>query len=134
MDIEQATWLAELIQQAITQHEHNPCLTIEVEGNSRQWIQVVPEKETDGEQLGGFVLNFAYRKQKGDPLEVLNKAGVKAPPGTEPLTWEDGGYATIWVRPDVPPVALALFAGNILERITGASEHDEIGVQIEYGF
>ncbi len=55
-------------------------------------------------------------------------------PGTQAVGWEDGAHATIRIRPDVPLVGLAHFAGDILEKVVGASSDAELSVQIEYGF
>jgi hypothetical protein len=134
MDAETAIWLAGLIAQAVTALEHSPGMTVEDEANSAHWLQIVAE-EADGEpRLGGFVLNFPYREHQGDPLETLQQTGLRIPPGTRVEHWEDGGFATIWVRPDVPLVALAHFVGDILARITGAEASAELAVKIEYGF
>lgn len=132
MDEEQAAWLAGLIQEITAHAEHSPGLTIEVEGNASQWIQVLAEADEAG--LSSFVLNFPYRGRKGDPLEALADAGLKLPPGTEALIWEDDGYATIGIRPDVPLKALALLIGDVLEQFVGAAAGYDVSVEIKYGF
>lgn len=133
MDQDEAVWLAELLLEAISNLEDSPGLTVEVEGNLNQWLQVLFEKDDDG-SLRGFTLNFPYRALGGDPLITLEKAGLSVPPDTRAVEWEDGGFASIWVRPDAPIVALALFIGDILERVIGATAGSPLAVQIEYGF
>ncbi len=132
MDAETAIWLGDLIAQATLALEDGPCVTIEVEGQSNHWIQVIPEEAE--EKLSGFLLNFPYRSRQGDPLETLQAAGLALPPGTQTRFWEDNGYAALWIRPDVPLVGLAHFAGNVLTHIVGAPSDAELEVQIEYGF
>lgn len=134
MDKEEATWLAELILEAAAGLEDNPCLLIEVESKTSQWIQVLPERDEDTGGVGGFALNYPYRDRSGDPLLTLQSAGLKPPPDTQALDWEDDGFATIWIRPDVPLVALALFANDILVRVVGAEPDAAIAVRIEYGY
>jgi hypothetical protein len=134
MDAEQAVWLAGLIQQAVDQLRHRPGLTIEVEGSAELWIQVIPELDDSGEKLDGFILNFPYRGQHGDPLDVITASGLSAPPDTKVLEWEDGGSARLWIRPDVPLVAFSFFIGHILENIVDAPGDAELAVDFEVGF
>ena len=133
MDQEVAIWLAEVVMEAVANLDENPGLTVEVEGSVNQWVQVLFEKADDG-SLDGFNLNFPYRDKAGDPTLTLAQAGLSLPPGTASVDWEDGGFATIWVRPDAPVVALAHFIGDILERVIGAAPGSPITAQIEYGF
>lgn len=132
MDREVANWLAGLIQQITTQLADRPCMIIEVEGDPKRWLQVIPQTEDD--QLSGLWLNFTYKNHQGNPLQTLEMADIIAPPGSQSDTWEDNGYATIRIRPDVPILALTLFIGDLMERIVGASPDDELSVQIEYGY
>jgi hypothetical protein len=132
MDREVANWLAGFIQQTITQLDSRPCMIVEVEGDPKRWLQVIPQAKN--EQLSGLWLNFAYRNHQGNPLQTLEAADIIAPPGSQSDTWEDNGYATIWIRPDVPLLALALLIGDLMERIVGASPDDELNILIEYGY
>jgi hypothetical protein len=134
MNTEQAVWLAGLIQQAIDQLRHQPGLTVEVEGSAELWIQVIPEPDDSGEKIDGFLLNFPYRKQEGDPLDTIAASGLSAPPDTKTLGWEDGGTARLLVRPDVPLVAFSLFIGHILENIVDAPGDAELTVDFDVGF
>ena len=109
MDQDEAIWLTGLILEAIGSLDDGPCLTVEVENNLNQWVQVLFEHNDDDGSLQGFTLNFPYRENTGDPLETLARAGLSLPPDTRTVEWEDGGFASIWVRPDAPVVALALF-------------------------
>ncbi len=134
MDAEVAIWLGELIGRAVVELEFAPGLTIESDDDPGQWLQLLlEESEADG-TLSGFLLNYPYRDRAGDPLQCLGELGVKSPPGTQTVGWEDGAHATIRIRPDVPLVGLAHFAGDILEKVVGASSDAELSVQIEYGF
>jgi len=133
MDREVAEWLAELIAQAVAALEHQPGLTCEVQGDATRWIQILPEQDDVPGQVSGIVLNFAYRHQE-EPLAVLKRAGLTLPPGTRVETWEAGGYATLWVRPDIPVVALALFVGDIVEKVMEAPAGYELQAWIEYGY
>ncbi len=135
MDRETANWLAGLIQQATSELAYNPGLTIEVEADATKWLQVLPEEDQEiAEQLAGYVLNFPYRNYSGDPLSALKSVGLSLPPDTRTLEWEDDGHAMMWIRPDIPLVALALFIGDIFTKIIGAPDDSELTVQIEYGF
>jgi hypothetical protein len=134
MDAEQAVWLAGLLQQAVDQLQHHPGLTIEVEGSAEFWVQVIPELDDSGESLHGFLLNFPYRGQQGDPLDTIAAAGLSAPPTTKTLAWEDGGVARLWIRPDVPLVAFSLFIGHILENIVDAPADAGLAVDFDAGF
>jgi hypothetical protein len=132
MDIEVAEWLAEMIQQSVSEIQHGAGLTIEVDDHPENWLQIVPEAVKDG-VLTGFVVNFPYRSLHEDPLERLAAAGIKPPPSTKVATWEGGGYATLRLRADVPLVAFALFVADVLERIGGAHQPYEINLQIMHG-
>ncbi len=134
MDAEVAIWLGELIGRAVVELEFAPGLTIEVDDDTSQWLQLIPEESPADGSLAGFLLNFPYRSWAGDPLEQLAEAGLMLPPGTQVVGWEDGAHAAIRLRPDVPLVGLAHFAGDILEKIVGASPEAELSVQVEYGF
>ncbi len=134
MDAQQALWLSGLILQALAELEHSPGLTIEVVDNEHLWVQLLPEESEEDGALAGFVLNFPYRHRSGDPLQTLREITLKPPPGTRTLLWEDGGYARIWLRPDVPLVGLAHFVGDVLERVVGAPQNAELAVRIEYGY
>jgi hypothetical protein len=134
MDREEAVWLAEMIVEATADLEDNPCLLIEVEAVPNQWIQLLPEHDNTSTEVDGFALNFPYRGCSGDPLLILQARGLKPPPDTHAVEWEDDGFATIWIRPDVPLVALALFANDILIRVVGAKDNAAITVRIEYGY
>lgn len=133
IDQDEAIWMAELIMEAVANLEDNPGLTVEVEGNLDQWVQVLFDINDEG-HLAGFKLNFPYRAHAGDPVLEMQRIGMILPPDTQGVEWEDGGFATIWVRPDAPVVALAHFIGDILERVTGAIPGASLTVQIEYGF
>jgi hypothetical protein len=132
MDIEIAGWLAEMIQQAVTDLQHGTGLTIEVDDHPENWLQIVPESGVD-HLLSGFVLNFPYHSLNEDPLERLVEAGIKPPPGTKVASWEGGGYATLRLRPDIPLGAFALLAADVLEKIGGAQEPYEVSVQMMHG-
>ncbi len=134
MDAETAVWLAELIAEAHTDLSEHPGLTLEVESKTNQWVQIVPEPEDDGISLSGFLLNFPYRTHITEPLQTLTEKGLVAPPDTQTIEWQEDGFATIWVRPDIPLVALAHFAGDILQRVVGVDSDARLAVQIEYGF
>jgi hypothetical protein len=134
MDADIAIWLGELIGRAVIEMAHSPGLTIEVTEMPDLWLQVIPEESTESAELGGFLLNFPYREPETDPLERLIAAGVSPPPDTRLERWEQGGYATLWIRPDVPLVGLAHFSGDILEHLTGAPPDADLSVRYEYGF
>lgn len=129
-----AQWLAGLIDEAITNLAYNPGLTIETEGDNNRWAQLIPEVDPEDQSLSGIILNFAYQKHKGDPLETIKSSGLRPPPGSETLEWEDDGFARIWMRPDVPLIALSMFIGDILAKIEGAPEGFKITVKVEYGY
>lgn len=134
MDRDEAIWLAELLLEAISNVDDHPGLTLEVEGSAAHWVQVLFEQAEDDSTFSGFTLNFPCRQHKGDPLAVFQAVGLKPPPDTRAQDWEDGGFATVWLRPDVPVVALALFIGDILERVVGAQPGASLAAQLEYGF
>lgn len=133
MEIEVATWLAELVQQAVYELNLRPGLTIEVEDDPANWLQIVPFPDDDNEGLSGYLLNMPYREETLPPLKIFAEAGIMPPPGTEVVAWESKDYVTLRVQPDVPLVAFALFAGEILEKIGGAPADYEINVQIMHG-
>jgi hypothetical protein len=134
IDSDEAIWLADLFLEAIANLDDKPGITIEVEGNPNHWVQVVFEPNEVDLSLAGFTLNFPFRKRSGDPLRALENAGLVLPPGSRAVEWEDDAFASIWLRPDVPIVALAHFVGDILERIVGANPTAMITAQIEFGF
>lgn len=134
MDADTAIWLGELFGKAVVELGHSPGLTVEVEGRPGDWVQVIPEESELSGDLAGFVVNFPYRGHTGSPLEALRAQGVAPPPGTQTRTWEDGGFATLWIRPDIPLVGLAHFAGDILEKLVGAPADCELSAQFEYGY
>lgn len=135
MDLEVAEWLAELILQAANEISRRPGLTIEVEDDASNWVQVVLEsdEETPG-SLSGYVLNFPQQFSPGSADAALREAGLSLPPGTRVLAHEPGAYGTIWIRPDIPVAALALLIGDIIEKANGAPAGSEVNVLIEYGF
>src|SRR5690606_41247663 len=100
-------------------------MTIEADDRPDYWLQILPEASEHDGQLEGFVLNFPYRGHTGDPVETLRQRGLTPPPGTETREWEDNAFAMIWIRPDVPLVGLAHFAGDILQVIVGAARSAE---------
>jgi hypothetical protein len=134
VDADIAIWLGELLGKAVVELQHAPGLTVEAKGRSGDWVQIIPEESEHDDSLAGFVVNFPYRGHTGSPLDTLQAQGVKPPPGTEAHTWEDGGYATLWIRPDVPLVGLAHFAGDILEKLIGTPADSELTAQFEYGY
>jgi hypothetical protein len=135
MDGAVAGWLAELIKQTTSEGAYSAGLTVEVDDHPESWVQIIPEMETDGSaQFSGFAINFPCRQRHASLQEALDLAGLKSPPDTQILAHEPGKYGTIWVRPDIPLLALALFAGDILEKLGGAPDDYEISVNIEHGF
>lgn len=134
LEADVAIWLGELIGKAVVELEHKPGMTVEVDGEPNQWVQVIPEASQVTGELGGFVLNFPYRGHTGDPVETLREEGLLPPPGTESREWEDDGFAMIWLRPDVPLVALAHFTGDVLHSIVGAPPDAELAVDFSYGY
>lgn len=133
LDQDEAIWLAEVLLEAVAHLEDAPGVTVEAEGNANQWLQVLFDNDEEG-ILGGFTLNFPYRTFSVDPLAALTKAGIKLPPNTRTVEWEDGGFATIWIRSDAPVVALAHLIGDILQNIVGAAPGTVLAAQIEYGY
>jgi len=133
LDEAKAIWLAELIAEATLQIEHDPGLIIEVEDKPETWIQAFPQTNADGEH-SGFALNFPYRETDSEPVGALRALGVHLPPDSRTLEWEANGFASIFVRPDVPFVALARLISDILEKAVGAPSNPDLSVQIEYGF
>nr|MBN1229748.1 hypothetical protein [Anaerolineae bacterium] len=135
VDAETAIWLSDLIVQSLHGLERGPGLTIEIIGSPHLWTQLIPCFAFEEEpKLTGFVLNFPYRDKSGNPLEVIEQAGITPPPGTTPGDWENRKNAAIHLRRDIPLVALAHFIGDIFEKVLGASPDDELSVQIDYGY
>ncbi len=134
IEADQAIWLAGLIAQSIAAIEHSPGLTIEVENDPKQWIQVIPEADEISHIIDGFILNYPYQQRGVEPLDKLAESGLTPPPDTRIEVWEPGGFARLWIRPDVPLVGLAHFAIDILKKVTGANDDAELTVRIEYGF
>lgn len=130
MELEVATWLAELIQQALAVMEHRPGLTIEVEDDPSNWVQIIPESDVISEQLTGYSLNFPFRESGDEPEMYVKSAGLRLPPETQFTSWQRGSHITLWIRPDIPLVALALFASDILEKLGKARLGYEVNVQI----
>lgn len=133
-DADTAIWLGEMIGKAVVELQHSPGITVEVDKMPNEWVQVLPEASQLTGQLSGFVLNFPYRGQEGDPVQTLLDAGLTPPPNTQSRAHEDDGFATIWVRPDTPLVGLAHFIGDILHTIVNADEEAEVNVQFDYGY
>lgn len=131
---DEAIWLGELIGKAVVELEHSPGMTVEVDGTPAQWVQVIPEASQLDGSLSGFLLNFPYRGHESEPLDTLQQLRLVPPPGTESRHWENGGFATLWLRPDVPLVGLAHFVGDILHRVVGAAPDAELAVQFDYGY
>lgn len=132
MEAKMALWLTSLIIQTMKQLDEKPGLSFEVEGHENYWVQIVPEDEAGNGILSGFLLNFAYHHSQ-PPDAALQDAGVTLPPDTRVLTWEANRFATLWIRPDVPVVALAHFAGDILEKIQRAPAGYQLSASIEHG-
>ncbi|NDJ36955.1 MAG: hypothetical protein GYB64_20070 [Chloroflexi bacterium] len=134
IDREEARWIAGLVEQALDGLPQKPGLTLEVIDQPMYWLQIVPEIDEETGRLGAFLLNFPYRDHADSPLLVLSGADIMPPPGTTVDRWEDHGFARIRLRPDVPLIPLALFMGEVLEKIVGAPADGELKVFIEYGF
>ena len=132
MDPDMSKWLTSLITQTLAQLEQGAALTCEVQGDAGRWVQVVPEQDEEDARLGGIVLNFAYR-HTDEPLTVLRRVGVQPPPDTQVAEWEANGFARLWVRPDIPVVALALFVGDIIEKVQQTPPDYELAAWIEHG-
>lgn len=133
MDNETAQWLASLIMQASTQLDHHPGLTIEVIEQPEHWVQVILETAEDSPQLTGFVINFPIRDTVTEPLELITGSGIQPPPGTRLLN-NITGSMSIWIRADIPLVALALLIGDVMHKVLGTPADSEFEVQVEYGF
>jgi len=133
-DADQAIWLAGLIARSIAAIEHSPGLTIEVEDEPKQWIQIILESDDFTQKISGFILNYPYQHRSIEPLDNLAETGLTPPPGTRVDAWEPGGFTRLWIRPDVPLVGLAHFAIDILKKVAGAGDEAELTVRIEYGF
>lgn len=133
MDHEVAEWLAELIQQTLSSLEHNPGLTIEVEDDPANWVQIIPTSEGTTVQLAGFILNMPFRNIPDEPEPYLTAAGINLPPNTSLTSWERDSHITLLIRPDIPLVALALLIGDLLLKVGKASSHFEINVQVLHG-
>jgi hypothetical protein len=133
MDVETAAWLAGLIRDASTSLAEHPGLMIEVENEPEKWVQVVMEVD-DANALSGFVINFPYVGFDQEPISTLQSCGLAVPPNSRTVHWESGGYATIWIRPEAPLFALALFIGDLFSEVEGISPESQLTVEIEYGF
>jgi hypothetical protein len=133
IDPEMAEWLTSLIAQTLAQLERKPGLTCEVEGDAKRWVQVIPDADPESGQLGGILLNFTYHHDE-KPLALLERVGMKPPPNTRVTEWETGGFARLWIRPDIPVVALALFVGDIIEKVLEAPTGYELAAWIEHGY
>ena len=132
MKREMVLWLTGLIIQTLTQLEDKPSLTCEVEGDDSHWAQIVPEDSTSSGKLSGFTLNFAYR-HSDEPLAILKEVGLGLPPGSRVIEWEAGGFATLWLRPDLPVVALAHLTGDIIEKVQNTKGDYQLVAWIEHG-
>jgi len=135
LDPEEASWLAALIAQAVIDLKHGPCITVEVDGEEKLWVQILPrESETEPGKIDSFLLNFPYRYQTGDPMTLLVEQGLRPPPGSETAEFESGHFAALLIRGDVPLLGLAHFSGEILETVVGAGGDAELAVRVEYGY
>jgi hypothetical protein len=134
LDAETAIWLADLFARAVTDLEYHPGLLIEVEASPDQWVQVIIESDEDSLAVSGFLMSFPYRVFDIGPLQALSELLIPPPPGTHCVEWEEGGFARLLLRPDVPLVGLAHFIGDVLERLVGMAPGSELTVQIEYGY
>jgi hypothetical protein len=130
MDLEVAEWLAELVQEAVAAIAERPGLTVEVDDVPSNWVQIIPEADLIVGNISGFSLNFPFRDTKSEPASYLQSAALKLPPDSNITSWSHGSHMTLWVRPDIPLIALALLTGDILEKIGGAAAGYEINVQI----
>lgn len=133
MDRETAQWLAGLMTQVFSQVQQKGGLTVEVRDDANLWAQVIPEIDEESGKLGGVLLNFSYPYNE-EPLEALRGAGLKLPPDTKAQEWEANGFARLWIRPDIPVVALCLFVGDIIEKVMDAPPEYELHAWIEYGY
>lgn|SRR5574341_1146451 len=135
MDRDVAEWLAELILQTIHELSRSPGLTIEVEDDRHNWVQIIPE-EQKGEpgRVSGFVVNFPEPFGRRDLMQRLQTEGLQLPPNTTLIAHEANGYGTLLIRADIPLMALALLVGDIVERVGGAASGYELSVHIQYGF
>jgi hypothetical protein len=133
MDQEVAEWLADLIQQTTAALEHRPGLTIEVDDDPANWVQVIPASALVDRGLLGFILNLPFRAATDDPLTYLTAAGINLPPDSEITSWERDSHLTLWIRPDTPLVELALLVMDLLQRIGKAADDFEINVQVLHG-
>jgi len=135
LDPEEASWLAGLIAQAVIDLKHGPCVIIEIEGDEKRWVQILPrESSVEPGTVESFLLNFPYREQMGDPLSLLVENGLHPPPGTQTAEFEAGHFAALRIRGDVPLLGLAHFSGDILETVVGADPDSELAVRAEYGY
>jgi hypothetical protein len=126
---------AELVLQAIHELSRRPGLTVEVEADRQNWVQVIPVEHVEQPgSVSGFVVNFPERFGSRGLVDGLQEAGIRLPPDTALIAHEANSYGTLRVRADIPLVALALFVGAIIERIGGAAPGYELSVHIEYGF
>jgi hypothetical protein len=129
MELEVAEWLSDLIRQTGVVLQQSPGLTIEVDEQPAIWVQVIPEADETGE-LSGYVLNLPYEGVFDEPLEHIPKAGIQLPPDTRIIGWEAGAYTTLWIRPDVPVLPLALLIGDLIEKIGGTPDVYNLTVEV----
>lgn len=134
MELIEADWLAGFIKQIMDERALGPCLLVEDELDSVNWLQLLPEEDEDSGSPSGYLLNFPYRLLNPDPLTVLREHGVNVPPGTQLSEWKAGEFVLLRIRPDVPKVALALLMGSILIQVLGMPPDHSISVQVEYGY
>lgn len=135
LDPEEASWLAGLIAQAVIDLKHGPGITVEIDGTEKFWVQILPrESEAEPGTIDAFLVNFPYRHQAGDPLTLLAESGLRPPPGTQAADYQDGHFAALLIRGDVPLLGLAHFTGEILETVVGADPDSELAVRVEYGY
>lgn len=131
IDPDVAQWLTGLLAQTFAQLERHPGLTCEVEEDPKRWVQVIPET-TEG-RLSGILLNFAYAHAE-EPLATLTRVDMTPPPDTRVAEWEADGFARLWIRPDIPVAALALFIGDIIEKVLEAPQNYALAAWIESGY
>lgn len=131
MDPEVAAWIAGFLVDARSEVSQCPAVTIEVEGRTGCWIQVILEPaDNDDDALARYTLNFPFRGHHDEPLDLLARVVRPAPPGSRTVDYEPDGFATIALQPDIPPLALTLFAGEILERLLDAGTDAEYLIEI----
>ncbi len=134
MDKDVATWLAGMIKDASSiYHGNNKGLLIEVVDNPHQWVQVIPERDVDGQVVTAYILNLPYLGQARSPLEVLGEI-VQLPPGTQLMSWEADGFATLRLRPDIPLIPFSMLIGELFEELLTASTDYDLAVEYQTGF